>query len=256
MPPSSDATTRFSNRVADYVRYRPGYPDELVRTLQVEAGLTPDSIIADVGSGTGISSDPFLRLGCTVFGIEPNAEMRHAAETRFVGQPHFHSRDALAEATSLPDASVDLVCAGQAFHWFDMVRTRTEFARILRPDGLVALFWNSRRTDTTSFLKAYESLLIEFATDYQQVNHTNIDAAVLSRFFDGGPFEVRSFPSFQEFDFNGLRGRLLSSSYAPAAGHPRHEAMLLELQRLFREHESGDHVRFDYDTELYFGRLR
>lgn len=255
MPPAADATTRFSNRVDDYVRHRPGYPGELVRTLQTEAGLTPDSVIADVGSGTGISSDLFLRLGCTVHGVEPNAAMRVAAETRFTGQPRFHSRDATAEATSLPDASVDMVVAGQAFHWFDIPRTRTEFSRILRPQGFVALFWNSRRTDTTPFLKAYEALLNEFATDYRQVNHTTIDAAVLSTFFEGRPFKFRSFPNFQEFDYNGLRGRLLSSSYAPAAGHPRHEPMLLELQRLFSEHESGGRVRFDYDTELHFGRL-
>ena len=255
MKRSSDATTRFSNRVADYVRYRPGYPDELVRTLQAEAGLAADSVVADVGSGTGISSDLFLRQGCAVYGIEPNAEMRHAAETRFAGQSRFHSLDATAEVTSLPAACVDMICAGQAFHWFDLERTRAEFSRILRPQRFVALFWNSRRIDTTPFLKAYEALLIEFATDYQQINHTNIDAVVLSRFFDGKVFEVRSFPNVQEFDFDGLRGRLLSSSYAPAAGHPRHEPMLLELQRLFREHESGNRVRFDYETELYFGRL-
>ena len=255
MPPAADATTRFSNRVDDYVRHRPGYPNELVQTLQFEAGLKPDAVVADIGSGTGISSDLFLRLGCTVHGVEPNAAMRAAAEARFTGQPRLLSRDATAEATSLPDASVDLVIAGQAIHWFDIARTRAEFSRILRPQGFVALFWNSRRTDTTPFLKAYEALLNEFATDYRQVNHTNIDAAVLSTFFEGRPFESRSFPNLQEFDFDGLRGRLLSSSYAPAAGHPRHEPMLLELRRLFGEHQSGGRVRFDYDTELYFGRL-
>jgi SAM-dependent methyltransferase len=255
MASPSDATTRFSNRVADYVRCRPGYPDGLVQTLRVEAGLNPDSVIADVGSGTGISSDLFLRLGCTVYGIEPNGAMRAAAEARFAGNGRFHSRGATAEATSLPEDSVDLVTAGQAFHWFNAEGARAEFSRILRPGGFVVLFWNSRRIDTTPFLKAYETLLVEFATDYEQVNHTHIDAAALSAFFAGRSFETRSFPNFQEFDFDGLRGRLLSSSYTPAAGHPRHEPMLLELQRLFDEHESGGSVRFDYDTELYFGRL-
>jgi SAM-dependent methyltransferase len=237
MSPAADSTTRFSNRVADYVRYRPSYPDQLIQTLQAEAGLTPQSIVADVGSGTGISVDLFLRLGCTVFGIEPNAD------------------SATAEATSLPNASVDLVAVGQAFHWFDRDRTRAEFSRILRPNGSVALFWNSRRTESTPFLKAYEALLNEFATDYQQINHTNIDKTVIAQFFAGKPFEIRSFPSFQDFDFDGLRGRLLSSSYAPAAGQPRHEAMLLELERLYRDHQSDGKVRFEYDTELYFGRL-
>jgi len=253
--PAPDATSRFSNRVADYVRYRPGYPPQLIQALQDEAGLTSQSIVADIGSGTGISAGLFLQLGCTVYGVEPNTEMRAAAEARFAGETRFHSIAATAEATSLADDSVDLVTAGQAFHWFDRERTRAEFARILRPGGFVALFWNSRRTDSTPFLQAYESLLLQFATDYQQINHTNIDATVLAQFFGGCPFEVRSFPSYQDFDFAGLRGRLLSSSYAPAAGHPRHEPMLLELQRLFDEHQSGGSVRFEYDTELYFGRL-
>ncbi|MBS0203325.1 MAG: class I SAM-dependent methyltransferase [Planctomycetes bacterium] len=255
MSPASDATTRFSNRVADYIRYRPGYPPGLVRTLQTEAGLNSQSIVADIGSGTGISSDVFLQLGCTVYGIEPNAEMRAAAESRFAGESRFLSRNATAEATALPDASVDFVIAGQAFHWFDLDNTRTEFSRILRPGGQVALFWNSRRIDTTPFLKDYESLLNKFATDYQQINHTNVDHEVLTQFFQGPSFRMRSFPNSQEFDYAGLQGRLLSSSYAPAQGHPRHEPMLRKLQELFREHESVGKVRFDYDTELYFGPL-
>lgn len=254
--PAPDATTRFSNRVADYVRYRPGYPDGLINTLAAEAGLRTDSTVADVGSGTGISANLFLRFGCTVYGIEPNADMRAAAEVRYQDEPRFHSCDATAESTSLPKASVDLVAAGQAFHWFDIPKTRAEFMRILRPNGFAALFWNSRRTTSTPFLVAYEALLLEFATDYEQINHTNIDMAVLSRFFGDDPFEVRSFPNFQEFDYEGLKGRLMSSSYAPAAGHPRHEAMLLALQQLFREHESHGQVRFEYDTELYFGPLK
>lgn len=252
--PAVDATTRFSNRVADYVRYRPGYPDDLVRTLQAEAGLAGTSPVADIGSGTGISSSLFLSLGCTVYGIEPNADMRAAAESQFVNQPRFHSVAASAEATTLPAASIDLIVAGQAFHWFDQVKTRAEFVRILRPGGYVALFWNSRRVNSTTFLKDYEALLIEFGTDYQQINHTNIDQAELARFF-AGPFECRSFPNSQSFDYDGLKGRLLSSSYAPAMGQPRHGDMMLELQRLFRQHAVHDRIEFEYDTELYFGQL-
>ena len=152
-------------------------------------------------------------------------------------------------------ASVDLVTAGQAFHWFDVARTRAEFARILRPDGIVALFWNSRHLDSTPFLSGYEKLLRDFATDYQQVDHKRIDASVLKQFFGGDHFQTRTFPNSQTFDFEGLRGRLLSSSYAPAPGHPRHAPMLLELERIFHEHESNGRVRFDYDTELFFGQL-
>ena len=254
-PATHDSTTRFSNRVADYVRYRPGYPEELVQTLKDEASLKPSSVVADIGSGTGISAELFLRLGCVVYGVEPNREMREAAEAQFREHPRFHSIHGTAEATSLEAAAVDLVAAGQAFHWFDVERTRTEFTRIQRPNGSVALFWNSRHLDTTPFLRGYETLLQDFATDYQQVDHKRIDASVLKCFFGGDHFQTRTFPNSQTFDFEGLRGRLLSSSYAPAPGHPRHAPMLLELERIFHEHESNGRVRFDYDTELFFGQL-
>jgi len=250
-----ESTPRFSNRVADYVRYRPGYPEELVQTLRDAADLKPTSVVADIGSGTGISTELFLRFGCVVLAVEPNREMREAAEARFREQPRFRSIDGTAEAMSLEAASVDLVVAGQAFHWFDVARTQAEFARILHPGGIVALFWNSRHLDTTPFLGAYEKLLQDFATDYRQVDHKRIDAAVLKQFFGGGHFQTQTFPNSQAFDFEGLRGRLLSSSYAPAAGHPSHAPMLRQLERLFQKHESDGRVRFDYDTELFFGCL-
>lgn len=255
MPNASDATTRFSNRVADYIRYRPGYPDELITALQEEAGLKSSSAVADIGSGTGISAEPFLRLGCVVYGVEPNREMREASENHLKEWPHFHSVNGTAEATTLEAGSIDVVTAGQAFHWFDVARTRIEFRRILQPRGIVALFWNSRRVESTQFLKGYEQLLHEFATDYRQVDHRNIELQVLADFFGGSHFQTRAFPNSQTFDFEGLRGRLLSSSYTPAAGHPDHAPMLKALERLFETHAINDRVHFDYDTELFFGPL-
>lgn len=252
---SFNSTQRFSDRVADYVRYRPGYPDALVQTLVSEAGLTPPSVVADIGAGTGISAELFLRQGCRVFGVEPNREMRAAAEERFRDEPRFQGVDATAEATTLDGGSIDLIAAGQAFHWFDPVRTRKEWERILKPKGVISLFWNNRRTDTTPFLIAYEQLLLEFGTDYTEVNHTRIDHEALSRFFGETPFVSRTFPYSQSFDFDGLKGRLLSSSYAPAVGHSQHEPMLRELKRIFEAHSVEGRVSFDYDTELFFGSL-
>ncbi len=252
---ASDSTSRFSDRVAEYVRFRPSYPDSMVETLVNEAGISPTSVVADIGSGTGSSSELFLRHGCQVYGVEPNREMREAAEARFREEPRFRSIDATAEATTLDDASIDLVVSGQAFHWFDVEGTRSEFTRILSPQGLVALFWNKRRTESTAFLRDYEKLLLEFSTDYEQVNHARVDAALLSTFFGGDHFLSRSFPYSQSFDFEGLRGRLLSSSYAPAAGHPQHVPMLRELERVFQTHSVDSCIQFDYDTELYCGSL-
>jgi SAM-dependent methyltransferase len=249
-----DPTGRFSDRVANYVAYRPGYPDALGDTLRREVGLSATSTVADVGSGTGISTDLLLRLGCQVYAVEPNAAMRQAAETRFSGETHFHSVAARAESTTLPDASMDAIIAGQAFHWFDRDQTRREFARVLRPSGLVALFWNTRRVDGTPFLQAYEQLLLEFGTDYAQVNHRRVDAASLAAFF-GGPWESRVFAQEQVFDFDGIRGRLLSSSYVPGADHPRHAGMLAALRRIVDAYQEDGRVRLVYDTELFFGPL-
>ncbi len=250
-----NSTARFSDRVADYVRYRPGYPDELVETLKDSAGLTPSSVVADIGSGTGISAKLFLQLGCEVYGVEPNREMRVAAEECFQDEGRFHSLDATAEATTLAAGSIDLIAAGQAFHWFDPVSTRREWLRILKPQGQVALFWNNRRIDTTPFLIAYEKLLHEFGTDYKEVNHTRIDHAAMAGFFGSGAFRSFRFPYSQSFDFEGLKGRLLSSSYAPASGHPNHEPMLQELRRIFDACSINSRVSFDYDTELSVGSL-
>jgi SAM-dependent methyltransferase len=246
--------SRFSDRVENYIRYRPGYPREVVALLRSEAALTAQSVVADVGSGTGISAELLLSEGCTVFGVEPNRDMREAAERLLAAHSGFRSVDGRAQATTLADASVDLVVAAQAFHWFDTEKTRAEFCRILRPGGCVALIWNERLTDTTPFLRGYEELLLRHSTDYASVRHENIDAAALARFF-GGPFTTHAFPNFQEFDFAGLAGRLLSSSYAPAPGHPRHEPMMEELRALFDACARDGKVRFDYRTSVHLGRL-
>jgi SAM-dependent methyltransferase len=250
-----DPTRRFSDRVADYVRFRPGYPEAIVETLRREAGLAPASELADVGSGTGLSAEPFLRFGCTVYGVEPNAEMRRAAEEFLAGFPRFRSVEGSAEATGLPDGSVDFVVSAQAFHWFDRAKARREFARILRPGGWVVLLWNSRQTDTTPFLRAYEALLQRFGTDYREVHHRYLGREAVEGFFAPDRCERRAFPNEQAFDLEGLKGRLLSSSYTPAPGHPNHLPMLAELARLFAEHHADGKARFLYDTELYFGRF-
>jgi len=248
-----DPTARFSDRVADYVRYRPGYPDALADLLRDEVGVGPGAVVADLGAGTGISSEVLLRLGATVYAVEPNAEMRAAAEARFAGEPRFRSVAGRAEATGLPAASVDAATAGQAFHWFDVAAARAELLRILTPAGRVALFWNTRRTDGP-FLEGYEALLQAFGTDYGEVDHRRVDADALRRFF-GGAYRTHSFPYAQAFDFEELRGRLLSSSYAPGPGHPRHGPMLEALRALFDAHHEAGRVQIAYDTEVYVGPL-
>lgn len=250
-----DVTQRFSTRVENYVKYRPGYPAGVLDTLTSDCGLTQASVIADVGSGTGILSEVFLRNGNTVYGIEPNREMREAAERLLSGYPSFHSRDARAEATTLPGESVDFITAGQAFHWFQPAEARTEFRRILKADGWVVLAWNTRQTDTTPFLRAYEQMLNTYGTDYAEVHHRgNATDDVIEQFYRSPP-QVASFPNSQSFDFEGLRGRLLSSSYTPEPGHPDHEPMLQAIRAIFDAHQENGRVIFEYETSLYYGRL-
>ena len=251
-----DPTQRFSDRVENYVRYRPGYPAEVLDILRDETALTPDSVIADVGSGTGISSALFLRNGNPVYAVEPNSEMRQAAERSLVRFPQFRSVAAVAEATGLPSASVDYVIAGQAFHWFDAQKAGREFARILRPGGWVVLLWNSRRLDSTEFLRAYEALLHRYGTDYAEVQHKTVDPESLQAVFAEGVFTVRKLYNEQRFDFQGLQGRLLSSSYTPSPSHPNYRPMLGDLERMFDRHAESGEVCFEYDTEIYFGHAR
>jgi SAM-dependent methyltransferase len=251
--PPPDAKTRFSSRVEDYVRYRPGYPDALYDFLKEQVPLGNGSSVAELGSGTGIFAGPLLKGGCTVFGVEPNAEMRAAAE-RLLGDRYsrFQSVNGSAEATTLSDRSADLAVAAQAFHWFDPAKTAAECRRILRGNRVAALVWNTRKTRGSPFLEGYEALLNEFGTDYGNVRHDRADEGRLRLFFSPG-YRRAAFPSDQRLDLAGLRGRLLSSSYTPGADDPARGPMLDALERLFARHSAAGHVVLEYDTEVYLG---
>jgi len=252
--PTTDSIQRFSNRVENYIRYRPSYPPQVLETLRAQCGLTSDTTVADVASGTGIFTRLLLETGSRVFGIEPNREMREAAERLLTGYPRFTSVTGTAEETTLADQSVDLATAAQAAHWFHLPKARKEFARILKPGGWAVLLWNERCTDTTPFLREYEELLLRYGTDYEKVRHEHTTDKI-DDFFSPTPFEQKVFDMRQDFDYQQFEGRLLSSSYAPSAGHPQHETMLRELRQLFDKHQHNGRVGMDYLTRVYYGRL-
>jgi SAM-dependent methyltransferase len=223
--------------------------------LRKECGLTSESVVVDVGSGTGLLTQLFLDNGNLVYGVEPNAAMRKAGEQFLEKYRRFSSVAGTAEATTLPRASADFVVVGQAFHWFDAKAARTEFLRALKPNGWVAVIWHDRKKDRTAFQMEYENLLQTYSIDYRQVAASYPERRSMDEFFGGRGFKHEAFASKQQFDFAGLRGRLQSSSYSPQAGHPKHEPMLAELRRLFERQAESGLVDVEYETHLYYGRL-
>src|SRR5438270_1459020 len=230
----ADAKQRFSNRVADYARYRPGYPPAVLDLLRTECGLRPGHVIADIGSGTGLLSELFLKSGNRVYGVEPNAEMRQAGEEYLASYDGFSSVEGSAESTTLGDSSIDFITAGQAFHWFEPNAARSEFARILKPSGWVVIAWNDRRMEEKNLTREYEGLLERFGIDYKRVKDSYPENADIRSFFDAGVFSGCDLPNHQILDWEGFRGRLRSSSFAPRDGHPNYAPMMAELERIFR----------------------
>ena len=247
-------TRRFSNRVEHYAKYRPRYPSELVSLLEREEGLAPTSVLADIGSGTGLLSELFLSNGNIVYGVEPNGPMRQAAERLLVGREGFRSVLGTAEDTTLPAASVDGVLAAQAFHWFDHDRAVREFRRITRPGGFVALIWNARLTDASAFMSDYERIVREFGSEFARSGRELVAEPVLQSAF-GGRLRSSTLPNHQDLDWEGLRGRLLSASYMPSEGQPGFEPMLAALHRSFEAHQKNGIVRMEYETRVYHTKL-
>ena len=226
----------------------------MIPLLESECGLTSEAVIAEPGSGTGFLTELFLTNGNQVFGIEPNPEMRTAGERQLASYPKFSSINATAEATTLPDQSVDLIMAGQAFHWFDRVRARSEFSRILKPAGWVVLIWNGYFVGASPLMAAYQDLVMRHGTDYQEVIR-ELDHSDIASFFAPASCKMAHFNFQQTFDYQGLEGRLLSSSFVPEPNHPNYEPMLRDLRVIFDAHQKEGKVAFEYETQLYYGQL-
>jgi SAM-dependent methyltransferase len=266
---TTNSTSRFSNRVQDYVKYRPHYPEEMIDRVIELAGIEPGDVVADIGSGTGISSLPFLDRGFDVVGVEPNAAMREAAEEIISlhlaeqmedaeiqdgTDPIFISVEETAEDTKIDEQSVDLVIAGQAFHWFDRVKFRQECKRMLKPGAKVALFWNERLIDVNDFLREYEELIKRYATDYSKIDHRRMDDEVITEFLGRRP-HIETFPNVQVLDFDGLYGRLASSSYIPAPDDPAMQEMKRELREIFDRYQQNGTIELLYETKLYVSEI-
>jgi ubiquinone/menaquinone biosynthesis C-methylase UbiE len=250
-----DSTKRFSDRVEDYVRYRPGYPEKLINLLEEKIKFNKEWIIADIGSGTGISSELFLKNGNIVYAVEPNNEMRKAAEEKLNKYDKYKSINGKSDSTGLLGQSIDLIIVCQAFHWFDISSTKAEFVRILKPGGLTALIWNERKFEDSPFLFEYENILQKHLSDSKSIGSKNIDKKSIAEFFGTEEYGHDSLYNYQVLDFTGLKGRLLSSSYVPKEG-AKSEKMIEDLKVIFDKHQKEGKILFEYNTKIFYSAIK
>jgi ubiquinone/menaquinone biosynthesis C-methylase UbiE len=250
-----DSVSRFNDRANDYVKYRPGYPAEILNLLHHECGMTPQWRIADIGSGPGNLAKLFLKNGNPVYGVEPNAEMRSAGERVLAPFRWFRSVDGTAEATTLEDGCVEMITAGQAFHWFDVEKCRKEFKRILRPGGWITLVWNDRKKDGTTFMQLYERVMESMAPEYRKARFGESPTEAVRNFFMPNAPKTAQFPNIVERNWESLVGLALSSSYVPRPGRPGHNQLMEALRDIFERQQIEGKVRFLYDTRVYYGQL-
>jgi SAM-dependent methyltransferase len=245
---------RYSGKVESYARYRPSYPAAALDVLERECRLGCGARLADVGSGTGVFTQLLLDRGHHVFAVEINPEMRAAAEARLGSDSRLHSVAGCAEATTLPDGSVDAIVAAQAFHWFDPVRVVPEFERILRPGGgAIALIWNNRRIDADRFHAELEQAIVDGCPDYTRFQLAEVEFSVarLAQMFPGRRVVEHEFDSVHPLGLDGLHGLISSVSYCPPPGTAEHERLMVALQRLFERHHDRAVVSIRYRVQLF-----
>lgn len=252
--PFADATTRFSTKAEVYALARPRYPQAVVSFFEERQVIVPGSLLADLGSGTGLSAEPFLEAGYTVIGIEPNAAMRHEGDNFLKRYPQFRSVQGTSEATTLPDRSVDVVLAAQSFHWFDLDRTRVEMQRIMRSPGYFIAMWNHRNHHASDLQRGYEAILRHYCPEYHQLAELYRSPSRSASFFIHG-YEDATLLNPQKLTWPLFEARILSSSYIPKPTHSDYTPFMIEMKNLFDKHAQAGEVAFDLEIWLHWGRI-
>ena len=250
-----DFTQRFTGRVEAYKRFRPRYPAAILEILQMKCGLTPETMVADVGAGTGMLAEVFLANGNRVFAIEPNAEMRAACRELEESYPKLTCIDGTAEATGLPASSIDLVAAGRAFHWFDPAKSKTEFRRVLRGESWVALLGLGRPgAGQRPMALEMERIMREYGTDYAALED-RYKLGDRAREFFGGTVGSAEIQTLTTFTWDEFLGNAISLSVMPMPGDPRFEAFEQALRGIFEKYQSNGKVEMPIECKMYLGRL-
>jgi len=244
----------FTGRAEEYAKYRPGYPEQIVTLLEHKIEFDQSKDIADVGCGTGRLSRVFLNNGNLVFGVEPNEEMRTMSEKLLNKFINFISVEGTAEVTMLATSSVDVVTVGQAFHWFDLKKTKKEFKRVLRKDGYVVIVWNERKNGS-QVMKAVNKILLSLDQEHEEAEKNLVDKNLLNTFYGVEKVNTSTFPNFQMLDLAGLKGRIRSISYVPSEGE-ENKRVMNEIKDVFEKFNNGGMVKIEYDTKVFWGKLK
>ncbi|MDX3913971.1 MULTISPECIES: class I SAM-dependent methyltransferase [Olivibacter] len=245
---------RFNFRADNYDKYRPGYPQGLLDFIYKHNSLNEQSVIAELGAGTGILTEELVKWPCSIIAIEPNDEMREKAIQTLQRVKNCVIKDATAEETGLADHSIDLIICAQSFHWFDAMKAKREFERILKNQGKAAIIWNIRSAETT-FEKEYEEFILEFSIDYKEVKNRETRGNNLKNFFLPNSMEEHLFIYDTYLTFEQLLGRTLSYSYMPNEGHKRTPEMKTRLRVLFDKYATNQIISLSYKTKLFMGML-
>lgn len=248
-----ESTKKFTGKADIYSKYRPSYPKEYINYLISANSLSSTSVIADIGSGTGILSGQLLEKRLEVICVEPNADMRTLAENQLKGFSRYLSVNGSAEDTTLQEKSIDLITVAQAFHWFDKERFKAECRRILKQNSKIALVWNSR--DFSSEIIQENALICKKMCPSFNGFSGGMEESpeIIQGFYGDGNFEIITFQNDLQLDLDGFIGRNLSSSYAPKSTDVNYDAFISALTDLFDKYSENNMITMPNNTRSYLG---
>jgi ubiquinone/menaquinone biosynthesis C-methylase UbiE len=249
-------TERFSGRVQAYLAYRPRFPREIVPFLREHGALRSGAVIADVGAGTGMLAEIFLEAGHRVLAVEPNVEMLEACRVLAAQHPALEVVEGSAEATTLPDASVDLIAVGRAMHWFDWPRAHREFQRILKPGGWVLVATNGHRDSGAPVSNRLSEILRKWRTDSAEADTRRDFSDRLQEFLDTSSWQRTTLHHAMTVDFATLLGYAESLTAIPRPGERGYDGMVAELRAVFEEYQRDGMLVTPLACQLFLGRPR
>ncbi len=248
-----DSTRLYTNKAVIYAQSRPDYAPEAFTAFQEVVKLPPQSVVLDVGSGTGMLTRHMLDHYETIYALEPTTEMRLIAEGDLNNHPGFHSLDGKAEDIPLPDHSVDLIAVGQAIHWFQPEMTLSEFQRIAKSETWLLLA-NIKSMDE-ALNQAIGKIFKEEYGCLPQNEHPPSNQVPDSYYFENGKYESMQFLHTSEESWERFLGGIGSAAYAPDIDHPLYSKFVQGARKVFEIFNQNNVLKWDIATIISFGQL-